>query len=108
MESEREKGKEGEEGIESMSVERMDADWCAYQHGMWMGLKGISEVMENLERSNGKNKKNWSCLKSFIDACLMNRMVLEEFKDLGGDVEIWINIENNKVSKVGKIEIKEE
>ena len=38
----------------------------------------------------------------------MNRMVLEEFKDLGGYVEIWINIENNKVSKVGKIEIKEE
>ena len=38
----------------------------------------------------------------------MNRMVLEEFKDLGGDVEIWIDTENNKVSKVGKIEIKEE
>ena len=42
-----------------MTIEKMDADWCAYQHGMWMGLKGISDVMENLERSNGKNKKNW-------------------------------------------------
>lgn len=108
MESEREKGKEDERGIENMTIEKMDTDWCAYQHGMWMGLKGISDVMENLERSNGKNKKNWSCLKSFIDACLMNRMALEEFKDLGGCVEIWINTENNKVSKVGKIEIKEE
>lgn len=85
----------------------MDADWCAYQHGMWMGLKGISEVMENLERSNGKNKKNWSCLKDFINACLMNRMAFEEFKDLGGAVDIWVN-KDNEVVKVGKVEVKKE
>lgn len=90
-----------------MTIEKMDADWCAYQHGMWMGLKGISDVMENLERSNGKNKKNWSCLKSFIDACLMNRMALEEFKELGGYVDIWVN-KDNEVVKVGKVEIKKE
>lgn len=90
-----------------MKIEKMDADWCAYQHGMWMGLKGISDVMENLERSNGKNKKNWSCLKDFINACLMNRMAFEEFKSLGGAVDIWVN-KDNEVVKVGKVEVKKE
>lgn len=90
-----------------MKIEKMDADWCAYQHGMWMGLKGISDVMENLERSNGKNRKNWSCLKDFINACLMNRMAFEEFKGLGGATDIWVN-KDNEVVKVGKVEVKKE